>query len=91
MVLKFVVKPEWSIDGVDIYVNGNMVGSIPKGVEKAKVRATDDRAPPGMDLFGFILEPNFETRILKVGIYNGEMEVDRYEIIDYKVDEISKK
>lgn len=65
MTLKFIIKPKWNDDGVDIYINDNMAGKVPKGVEKARVRASYDGAPSGMDLFGFVVEPNFETKTLK--------------------------
>lgn len=83
MTLEFKIKAVWDDEGVDIIINGNMVGRIPKGVERAVIRAIYDGAPAGMDLFSFVVKKiDFENRVLAVGFRDGELEIGRYEIIE---------
>jgi hypothetical protein len=87
-MLRFDLQCKWDNEGVDLYINRGTnkqyekVGRIPKGVCQATLNAVAPSTVDGkeIDLFKYILIPNYEERSMIVRMINGVMEVVDYEI-----------
>lgn len=96
--MEFDLHCKWNNDGVDLYINkgteSEKVGRIPRGVCQATLNAIAPRKSDGtyVNLFRYVLTPNFDEQSMNVQLFNGAMEIEKYEIvIDAKNIELVKE
>jgi hypothetical protein len=85
--MEFDLHCKWVNDGVDLYINSGKgsekVGRIPRGIRQATISAIAPIYGDGeyVNLFRYVLTPNFDEKSMAVQLFNGAMEVEKCEIV----------
>lgn len=91
---EFDLYCKWDDEGVNIYVNDEKVGKIPKGVKQAVLNATAPRLSDGKEvrLFRYVLTPNYDEQSINVQLFEDAAKLIEYQITaDAKNVEIVKE